>query len=60
MQNRATRGINLERDRSVGMSAETLSLQTQISPKLQLISITDTKFGLETNLFCNHFGYNGK
>ena len=28
-----------------------------LAPKL--ISITDTDFELETNEFCNHFGYNG-
>ena len=27
--------------------------------EFQVISITDTDFGSETNLFCNQFGYNG-
>ena len=27
--------------------------------EFQLTSITDTDFGLKTNQFCNHFGYNG-
>ena len=31
----------------------------RFSLKFQLISITDGDFGLKTNLFCNHFGYNG-
>ena len=30
-----------------------------ITVELQLISITDTDFGLKTNKFCNNFGYNG-
>ena len=41
------------------MSAENLSLQIRILFEYQLISITDTDFGLETNEFCNNFGYNG-
>ena len=31
----------------------------RFSLELQLILLTDTDFGLETNKFCNHFGYNG-
>ena len=43
----------------MGNSAEKLSLQTQLLPWIPIYSITDTDFGLETNQFCNHFGYNG-
>ena len=33
----------------------------QIFPRIPLFfSIADTDFGLETNQFCNAFGYNGK
>ena len=33
---------------------------TDASPlKITFISITDTNFGLETNSFCDNFGYNG-
>ena len=30
----------------------------RLSLEFQLKSITDADFGLETNYFCNHYGYN--
>ena len=37
----------------MGILAERLSLQIQILLEFQVISITDTDFGLKTNQFCN-------
>ena len=41
------------------MFAEILSLQIQIIAWSPINFITDTDFGLETNLFCDNFGHNG-
>ena len=61
IQNRAARRINFHyRNRSVEISAETFHYRYRFSLEFQLISITDTDFGLKTNEFCNYFGYNGK
>ena len=43
----------------MGISAEILQICYRLSLEFQLISITDTDFGLKTNQFYNHFGYNG-
>ena len=42
------------------ISAEISHCRYIFGLEFELISITDTDFGLETNGFCNHFGYNGK
>ena len=50
IQNCAARGMNCHyRDRSVGISAESLSVQIQILSWIPSISITDTDFRLEPN-----------
>ena len=61
IQKPTTRRINFHyRDRSVvDFQQKSLSADTDSLLNFRFISITDADFGLETNEFCNRFGYNG-